>query len=55
MRQGFSMKTAIMDNPFELQQLKLVAEFSDALFPSCLQAIVSIVHQIQQQGSWQGF
>ena len=32
------MKTATMDIPFELQHLEQISEFSEALFPSHLQA-----------------
>ena len=32
------MKTATMDIPFELQHMEYISEFSEALFPSHLQA-----------------
>ena len=43
---------AIMDTPFKLHQIEEVAEFSEALLPSCLQVIVSLMCQIWQSGSW---
>ena len=38
LRQGFTMKTATMGTPLELQHLEYVAEFSETLLPSCLQS-----------------
>ena len=38
LKQGFSMKMPIMDTPFEVKHLKYIAGFSEAAFPSHLQA-----------------
>ena len=38
LRQGFSMKTPIIDTPFGLMYLEYTTKFSEALFPSRLQA-----------------
>ena len=44
------MKTGTMDIPFELQHLKYLSKFSEALFSSCLQAGYHV--NCVPDGSW---
>ena len=50
LKQGFLMKTATMYIPFELQHLKQISEFSEALFSSHLQAGYHV--NCAPNGSW---
>ena len=50
LRQGFMMETATTSTPFELQYLEYVAEFSETLFPSCLQSNCHV--NCMLDGSW---
>ena len=56
LRQGFSMKTPIMDTPFGLMHLKYIAEFSEALSPSGLQASyhVKVCARWHLDSPWRG-
>ena len=46
----FLMKTVTMDISFELQHLKQISEFSEALFPSHLQGSYCVI--CVPNGSW---
>ena len=50
LKQGYLMKTISTDIKFELQHLEEISEFSDALFPSHLQAGYRV--NCVPEGSW---